>query len=68
MARKHLDGNQAGQGEYLIKKTLTLTKEEYELLKRLGEGNASKGLRLLILPLSLPIPLHSQESASTPPA
>lgn len=44
---RHLDGSLPGQGEYLTRKTVTLPDEMIAFLVGLGEGNLSKGIRLV---------------------
>lgn len=46
--RKHLDGSDPGEGEYLPRLSVTVRPEDMELLERMGRGNRSRGLRSLL--------------------
>lgn len=63
--RRHLDGSMPGAGQYLVSISVTLRPEDVALLERIGEGNRSEAVRLLLashyqtqpVPVAEPAPL-----------
>jgi hypothetical protein len=46
--RHHLDGSPPGEGVAAVKVTVTVPPDVAEYLRRLGNGNRSLGVRLLV--------------------